>query len=100
MIVFWKNQSENRTNVGLSRAKHGMYIFGNAPELAQGSKMWANVLQELHESGCVGKGLPMACHQHPDYIQTVDQPGQLQIVSPHGEIGIFINLYRHKRCRV
>ncbi|KAF8598648.1 hypothetical protein BDV93DRAFT_593819 [Ceratobasidium sp. AG-I] len=75
-------KSENRTNVGLSRAKHGMYIFGNAPELAQGSKMWAKVLRELHESGCVGKGLPMACHQHPDYVQTVDRPGQLKIVSP------------------
>ncbi|KAJ1300333.1 hypothetical protein OPQ81_005154 [Rhizoctonia solani] len=32
-------RSKNRTNVGLSRAKHGMYIFGNAPELAKGSEM-------------------------------------------------------------
>ncbi|KAG8730710.1 hypothetical protein FRC11_006011, partial [Ceratobasidium sp. 423] len=34
VIGFLRN--ENRTNVGLSRAKHGLYIFGNAPELAQG----------------------------------------------------------------
>ncbi|EUC58482.1 NFX1-type zinc finger protein, partial [Rhizoctonia solani AG-3 Rhs1AP] len=36
-------KSKNRTNVGLSRAKHGLYVFGNAPELARGSDMWARV---------------------------------------------------------
>ncbi|CUA71425.1 NFX1-type zinc finger-containing protein 1 [Mus musculus] [Rhizoctonia solani] len=77
-------RSTNRTNVGLSRAKHGMYIFGNAPELAQGSNMWATVLQELHQAGNIGTGLPISCQRHPDYVEWVDQPGRLPIVSPDG----------------
>ena len=72
-----------------------MYIFGNAPELAQGSKMWASVMQELYQSGCIGKGLPVACHQHPDYVQIVDRPGQLKTVSPDGEINLFPDSYCH-----
>ncbi|CAE6473590.1 unnamed protein product [Rhizoctonia solani] len=77
-------RSKNRTNVGLSRAKHGMYIFGNAPELAQASDMWATVLQELHQSGSIGDGLPITCQRHPDYVEWVRQPGRLPIVSPDG----------------
>ncbi|KAG8792975.1 hypothetical protein FRC12_004344, partial [Ceratobasidium sp. 428] len=77
-------RSPNRANVGLSRAKHGMYIFGNAPELAKGSEMWATVLQELHQSESIGKGLPITCQRHPDYVRWVEQPGMLPIVSPDG----------------
>ncbi|KEP50888.1 NFX1-type zinc finger protein [Rhizoctonia solani 123E] len=77
-------RSPNRTNVGLSRAKHGMYIFGNAPELARGSAMWATVLQELHEAGNIGTALPISCQRHPEYVEWVGQPGRLPIVSPDG----------------
>ncbi|CAE6531432.1 unnamed protein product [Rhizoctonia solani] len=77
-------RSKNRTNVGLSRAKHGMYIFGNAPELARGSEMWATVLQELHQSESIGTALPITCQRHPDYVQWVDQPNRLPIISPDG----------------
>ncbi|KAG8703866.1 hypothetical protein FRC09_003894, partial [Ceratobasidium sp. 395] len=77
-------KSDNRVNVGLSRAKHGLYIFGNAPELARGSRMWATVLQELHTSESIGTALPISCSQHPDYIQWVDQPGVIPIISPDG----------------
>ncbi|KDN37126.1 hypothetical protein RSAG8_10335, partial [Rhizoctonia solani AG-8 WAC10335] len=77
-------QSTNRANVGLSRAKHGMYIFGNAPELARGSKMWATVLQELHQAGNIGTALPISCQRHPDYVKWIDQPGRLPIASPDG----------------
>ncbi|KAG8709972.1 hypothetical protein FRC11_005001 [Ceratobasidium sp. 423] len=75
-------KSKNRTNVGLSRAKHGLYIFGNAPELARGSDMWAHILQELHIPGCVGRGFPVKCYNHPEYIQWIEQPGQLEAVAP------------------
>ncbi|KAG9092170.1 hypothetical protein FS749_015949 [Ceratobasidium sp. UAMH 11750] len=75
-------KSNNRVNVGLSRAKHGLYIFGNAPELARGSSMWATVLQELHANESIGKAIPISCSQHPDYIQWVDQPGVIPIISP------------------
>ncbi|KAH7335664.1 hypothetical protein B0J17DRAFT_769497 [Rhizoctonia solani] len=77
-------KSINRTNVGLSRAKHGLYIFGNAPELAQGSQMWSKVLKELNSSECLGPKLPIACHRHPEYIQWIDKPGVIPVVSPRG----------------
>ncbi|CAE6444479.1 unnamed protein product [Rhizoctonia solani] len=76
-------RSLNRTNVGLSRAKHGLYIFGNAPELSQGSKMWSDVLKELQSTECVGPKLPIACHRHPDYVQWIERPGEIPIVSPN-----------------
>ncbi|KAJ1302896.1 hypothetical protein OPQ81_003195 [Rhizoctonia solani] len=62
-------KSDNRVNVGLSRAKHGLYIFGNAPELARSSRMWATVLQELHANGSVGAALPKS------FLLTVDAYG-------------------------
>ncbi|CAE6467693.1 unnamed protein product [Rhizoctonia solani] len=77
-------KSLNRTNVGLSRAKHGLYIFGNAPELAQGSQMWSDVLKELNSSECLGSKLPIACHRHRDYVQWIDRPGVIPVVSPKG----------------
>ncbi|CCO36196.1 NFX1-type zinc finger-containing protein 1 [Rhizoctonia solani AG-1 IB] len=78
-------KSDNRVNVGLSRAKHGLYIFGNAPELARSSRMWSTVVKELHASGSVGSALPISCYQHPEYVEHVDQPGKLEIISPDGE---------------
>ncbi|KDN33760.1 hypothetical protein RSAG8_13147, partial [Rhizoctonia solani AG-8 WAC10335] len=77
-------KSLNRTNVGLSRAKHGLYIFGNAPELAQGSQMWSDVLKELRSTESLGPKLPIACHRHPDYIQWIERPGMIPVVSPKG----------------
>lgn len=72
-------------NVGLSRAKHGLYIFGNAPELGRANRMWATVLKELHESQSIGTALPISCYGHQEYVQWIDKPGQLPIVSPDGE---------------
>ncbi|KAG8712686.1 hypothetical protein FRC11_014505, partial [Ceratobasidium sp. 423] len=80
-------KSLNRTNVGLSRAKHGLYIFGNAPELAQGSGMWSDVLKELHSTECLGPKLPIACYRHPDYIKWIGKPGEIPIVSPNVPCG-------------
>lgn len=77
-----------------------MYIFGNAPELAAGSKIWASVLKEMNDSDCLGKGLPMACHQHPDYVQIVEQPGQLKTVSPDGETSFLANTLSHRHYQI
>ncbi|KAH7335663.1 hypothetical protein B0J17DRAFT_616684 [Rhizoctonia solani] len=81
-IGFLKNK--NRTNVGLSRAKHGLYVFGNAPELAQGSKMWSDVLKEFHSTQCLGTKFPISCHRHPEYVKWIGNPGELAIASPNG----------------
>ncbi|KAG9089663.1 hypothetical protein FRC06_001443 [Ceratobasidium sp. 370] len=85
-------KSINRTNVGLSRAKQGLYILGNAPELATASKMWATVLQELDSKGLVGSGFPIACSRHPDYVRSVQNPEMFAIHAPDGltlkELGV------------
>ncbi|QRV86468.1 Zinc finger, NF-X1-type [Ceratobasidium sp. AG-Ba] len=75
-------KSINRTNVGLSRAKQGLYILGNAPELATASKMWATVLQELDSKNLIGQGFPIACSRHPDYIRAIDHPDMFAVHAP------------------
>lgn len=81
-------QSENRVNVALSRAKHGMYIMGNAAQLASQSDMWATITHELSESGAIGDGWPIACARHPETRRYAKKPGDIQQLSPDGEWGI------------
>ncbi|KAI5827612.1 P-loop containing nucleoside triphosphate hydrolase protein [Schizophyllum commune Tattone D] len=77
-------KSENRIKVALSRAKEGLYILGNAPQLALRSPMWADVIQQLEQDGCVGPGIPVACHRHPHNVTLVSDPGQLRQLAPDG----------------
>jgi hypothetical protein len=56
----------NRVNVLLSRAKHGMYIFGNQNLLKKcrtdgASTMWKDVMHLLARHGCVGTSLQLCC---------------------------------------
>lgn len=77
-------QSRNRTNVAISRAKHGMYILGNAEQLASASPMWATIVKELSDHDAIGPGFPIACDNH-DYAQIINEPGMLPLVSPDGK---------------
>ncbi|KAF7376292.1 hypothetical protein MSAN_00044600 [Mycena sanguinolenta] len=76
--------SENRTNVALSRAKEGLFILGNAVQLASRSKMWKDVIEQLEDADCVGTAFPVACHNHPDKVEHVSQPGRLALFAPDG----------------
>ncbi|KAJ7091139.1 hypothetical protein C8R44DRAFT_817142 [Mycena epipterygia] len=76
--------SENRTNVALSRAKEGLFILGNASQLASRSKMWRDVIEELENADCVGNAFPVSCHRHPDTVELVSQPGKLPLFAPDG----------------
>lgn len=51
--------AKNRANVLLSRAKHGMYILGNAQSLeaCKTSDMWSKVLKNLRSMKKVGNDL-------------------------------------------
>ncbi|KAJ7593996.1 hypothetical protein C8J56DRAFT_925724 [Mycena floridula] len=77
-------RSENRANVALSRAKEGLFILGNAPQMAARSQMWREIVQDLEEQQCVGSGFPVSCHQHPETVQSISKPGVLARFAPDG----------------
>ncbi|KAI0043384.1 hypothetical protein FA95DRAFT_405685 [Auriscalpium vulgare] len=76
-------KSSNRINVALSRAKHGMYILGNASNLRRNAT-WTTVLDEMEDRGLVGYGFPAICPRHPEKKTLVTQPGQLDKLAPEG----------------
>ncbi|GLB37649.1 putative P-loop containing nucleoside triphosphate hydrolase protein [Lyophyllum shimeji] len=77
-------KSDNRTNVALSRAKEGLFILGNAPQMSARSPMWRGVTEELEREDCLGDGFPIACQRHPDAVKYISEPGQLQQFAPDG----------------
>ncbi|KAI0313808.1 hypothetical protein OF83DRAFT_1248643 [Amylostereum chailletii] len=76
-------KSSNRINVALSRAKHGMFILGNASNLRQ-NPTWKTILDEMETHDQIGYGFPIVCPRHPDRKIVVTKPGQLSTQSPEG----------------
>ncbi|KAI0409117.1 hypothetical protein F4802DRAFT_615645 [Xylaria palmicola] len=58
-------KTSNRINVLLSRAKHGMYIFGNSTTYSH-IQMWSDIIGMLKAKGNFGKKLPLRCPRHKD----------------------------------
>ncbi|KAF8588736.1 hypothetical protein K439DRAFT_1651802 [Ramaria rubella] len=77
-------KSPNRVNVALSRAQHGLYIMGNAENLASRSPMWRSILNVLDEQGSLGSAFPMSCPKHPDDRHDISAPGMLPQHAPDG----------------
>ena len=84
-------KSRNRTNVALSRARHGLYIMGNANDLASKSSMWKTVIDVLDEQGSLGSAFPISCWNHPDERHDVSAPGMLPQFAPDGKDVITIS---------
>ncbi|GJJ08042.1 hypothetical protein Clacol_002249 [Clathrus columnatus] len=76
-------KSSNRINVALSRAKHGLYILGNASNLRK-SPTWSKIIDELEIRHQVGPGFAIKCARHSGETQTISKPGQLNAYSPEG----------------
>ncbi|KAI0765957.1 hypothetical protein BD413DRAFT_606098 [Trametes elegans] len=76
-------KSSNRINVALSRAKHGLYILGNASNLRK-NPTWSVILDEMEAAGQVGSGFPIACPRHPEQVSVITEPGELSRVAPAG----------------
>jgi len=72
--------------VALSRAKEGLFILGNAVQLAEKSPLWRHVIKELEEQDCLGEAFPIACHRHPESTTYISAPGKLSEVAPDGEL--------------
>jgi len=78
-------KSCNRTNVALSRAKHGLYILGNSHILSSRSPMWMSVLEVLEAHDSLGNGLPISCFKHPEERHDISDPGMIPQYAPDGE---------------
>lgn len=71
----------SRINVLLSRAKHGMYIIGNAHTYSP-VPMWSSVINTLRVNGNFGNGLELQCPRHPDMPITVAKPDGFLVYAP------------------
>mmetsp|Transcript_122692 Transcript_122692/g.308566 ORF Transcript_122692/g.308566 Transcript_122692/m.308566 type:complete len:1646 (-) Transcript_122692:74-5011(-) len=49
---------ENRINVALTRARHGMFIVGNA-DMLRGHKLWESIMNELHSDRSIAERMPL-----------------------------------------
>lgn len=56
----------NRVCVALSRARHGLYVFGNASQLRMQSELWKNILKIFGVDAC-GQNLLLFCQKHSDF---------------------------------
>lgn len=77
-------QRLTQLEVALSRAREGMFVLGNAEQLSGRSNMWKKVIEELCENDSCGPALPVACHQHPESVNYISEPGQLPSFAPDG----------------
>lgn len=73
----------NRINVLLSRARHGMYLIGNADTYSH-VPMWAKVLTLLRDKGNVGSAFELQCPRHPDTRMTAAEPEDFVKFAPDG----------------
>ncbi|KAL2192547.1 hypothetical protein P885DRAFT_47387 [Corynascus similis CBS 632.67] len=76
-------RTENRINVLLSRAQHGMYLIGNT-KTYQNVPMWADVHQQLSSRKAVGTSIALCCPRHPDTPLLCSEPGDFTVKSPEG----------------
>ncbi|EPS35125.1 hypothetical protein H072_11452 [Dactylellina haptotyla CBS 200.50] len=76
-------KTPNRINVLLSRAKHGMYIIGNATTSVH-VPMWKEVISLLEDSQNIGPKLQLSCPRHPNKKTFVKCPEDFEDQCPEG----------------
>lgn len=76
-------KTTNRINVLLSRAQHGMYLFGNSKTYSY-VPMWEKVLDMVGASESIGTALELCCPRHPETPIQVSQPDDFSRLSPEG----------------
>ncbi|CAO3567477.1 unnamed protein product [Mortierella alpina] len=68
-------KTSNRVCVGLSRAKKGMYILGNAKLLMEQSKLWQSIISSMMQGGPsnfkIGNRIKLQCCRHPEMVSEV-----------------------------
>ncbi|PYH49757.1 uncharacterized protein BP01DRAFT_331171 [Aspergillus saccharolyticus JOP 1030-1] len=76
-------KSPNRINVLLSRAKHGMYLIGDA-NTASTAPMWSSVIELMEKNENIGPYLELECERHPKNKIEVACPDDFTAQSPEG----------------
>ncbi len=77
-------KTSNRINVLLSRARHGMYIIGNA-QTASSVPMWTNVISILERDKNIGQTLALCCSRHKETSIEVSKADDFSLLSPKGD---------------
>ena len=77
-------RTENRINVLVSRAQHGLFLLGHAATYLS-VPMWARIHEQLGEMGAVGPALRLVCPRHPDSpLMACATPDDFVRCSPEG----------------
>ncbi|RDW81247.1 uncharacterized protein DSM5745_04804 [Aspergillus mulundensis] len=76
-------KTPNRINVLLSRAKHGMYIIGNAQTSCH-VPMWEAVIKMLEADANIGPKIELQCSRHPEIKIHVSTPDDFARCAPEG----------------
>lgn len=77
-------KTQNRVLVSLSRARLGLYVFGDIDMLTQHCEHWRAVVQQVRqverESGAqlVGTAFSLYCQKHPEHKTLLSTPEDLE----------------------
>ncbi|KAL7746976.1 hypothetical protein RI367_007688 [Sorochytrium milnesiophthora] len=76
---------DNRVTVLLSRARHGMFLLGNADLFQEkSSPLWTTVLDLMSEQGLIGPAFPAMCAKHPEHRPTIQKASDFALFMPDG----------------
>ena len=75
---------KNRTCVALSRAKEGLYCFGNFTALSKKSTLWKNIFTDLQKKKKIGSVLQLCCVNHQLSITNITKPKDFEKVPEGG----------------
>lgn len=57
-------KESNRVCVALSRARKGMFCFGNFQLYSDRNDLWNDIVVKLRDKNIIGDTLPLQCHRH------------------------------------
>jgi hypothetical protein len=79
-------KTDNRVNVMLSRAKHGMIILGSANTIQRSSPrcMFAKCVAMCRNANLLLPHIPLKCERHPEHPISVRSPDEFAQLAPEG----------------
>ena len=77
-------KEENRVCVALSRAKAGLYCFGNFEILRKSAPFWESIVSDVEREGCLGTKFLVHCQSHPDKKFSIEKPEDFANFLPTG----------------